>query len=65
MRQRTAAMTLVAAGAAERRAVTVSAGVAALVPTPGAQPEQLLQEADKALYRAKALGRDRVVSALD
>jgi diguanylate cyclase (GGDEF)-like protein len=45
--------------------VTVSAGLASLAPPPGrvdlkALAEQLLAEADAALYRAKAAGRDRI-----
>ncbi len=43
-------------------AVTLSFGVAAF-PEHGVSPEQLLVAADKALYRAKAAGRDRVVVA--
>ena len=46
------------------RCVTASIGVATLSPsTPGA--ETLLQEADQALYRSKAGGRNRVTHALD
>jgi diguanylate cyclase (GGDEF)-like protein len=45
--------------------VSVSIGLAALAPPPGAGDlkalaEQLLAEADAALYRAKAAGRDRI-----
>jgi diguanylate cyclase (GGDEF)-like protein len=42
--------------------VTVSFGVAAEVPSPESSPEALLARADRALYRAKAVGRDRVES---
>jgi diguanylate cyclase (GGDEF)-like protein len=42
--------------------VSVSVGVAAY-PTHGSTPETLLDVADKAMYRAKSLGRDRVCSA--
>jgi two-component system cell cycle response regulator len=42
--------------------VTVSIGVAAF-PDHGQTPEALLDVADKAMYRAKSLGRDRVCSA--
>jgi diguanylate cyclase (GGDEF)-like protein len=42
--------------------VTISAGVAAY-PLDGSDPESILRAADRALYRAKAEGRDRVVVA--
>jgi diguanylate cyclase (GGDEF)-like protein len=41
--------------------VTISIGVAAVVPGRGQTPESLLGQADEALYRAKAEGRDRVM----
>lgn len=44
--------------------ITVSVGVAAF-PTHGRTPEELIETADKAMYRAKSLGRDRVCSASD
>jgi diguanylate cyclase (GGDEF)-like protein len=40
--------------------VTVSMGVATVVPTPEVVPGVLIAMADQALYRAKAAGRDRV-----
>jgi len=40
--------------------VTISIGVAATVPDKNSSPKDLLLEADKALYRAKAVGRNRV-----
>lgn len=40
--------------------VTASLGIAALVPTDGQMPSQLILEADQALYRAKAEGRNRI-----
>ena len=40
--------------------VTLSLGVASLVPDRLYTPELLLQKADEALYRAKAAGRHRV-----
>lgn len=43
--------------------VTVSVGVAVVVPAEGGSPEQLLKSADDALYRAKVLGRNHAVVA--
>jgi diguanylate cyclase (GGDEF)-like protein len=40
--------------------VTISIGVAVLVPDDTNQPDTLVRRADEALYRAKAQGRDRV-----
>ena len=42
--------------------VTLSAGVAGIVPHSGSTPAALLSAADEALYRAKQAGRDRTVS---
>ena len=41
--------------------MTFSAGIAAMVPTPGQPALQLVARADAALYRAKSEGRNRVV----
>lgn len=47
----------------ESRQVTVSVGVASMTPHEHQDEDYLLQEVDKALYRAKLAGRNRVVHA--
>lgn len=45
--------------------VTLSFGVAALIPTADTQPKTLIEAADKALYKAKAIGRNAIVKSTD
>ena len=44
--------------------VTISAGVATVTPPMTATPEELLCDADEALYRAKCMGRNQIASAV-
>jgi diguanylate cyclase (GGDEF)-like protein len=44
--------------------VTISIGMAKIVPTHGSSPDHLIRLADEALYAAKRLGRNRVEEAL-
>ncbi|ABG39282.1 diguanylate cyclase [Paraglaciecola sp. T6c] len=41
--------------------ITVSIGIATLVPSPHQKSNELIEQADSALYRAKATGRNRAV----
>jgi len=42
------------------RIITISVGVASIIPSADSSPDELIRRADEALYRAKAGGRDRV-----
>ena len=46
-------------GLADESVVTISVGVATLIPEANQTPLRLVAQADKALYRAKAEGRNR------
>jgi diguanylate cyclase len=50
-------------GAAAAGRVTISGGVATLAPSQHGSAYELLSAADKALYRAKCLGRNQIASA--
>lgn len=68
-RFRTAVQTLgiVHNGSGAGSEVTISAGVATIVPTPDDSPESFIERADRALYQAKDCGRNRtsIVAAAD
>ena len=48
---------------ADAGVVTISVGVATMVPLPGTAADELVRQADIALYNAKRLGRNTVVCA--
>ena len=48
-------------GSPVRRSVSLSIGVAALIPRSGEEAQRLIQTADAALYEAKQAGRARLI----
>lgn len=62
LRQRIEALSIENAGCPERPSLTISIGVATTKPEIGASWEELVEEADVALYRAKHRGRNLVVT---
>jgi diguanylate cyclase (GGDEF)-like protein len=63
LRQRVAALAIPHCMPAEGARVTLSAGVAAEIPSGRRSPTDLLSRADAALYTAKHAGRDRVIKS--
>lgn len=61
MRARVAALAIPHRGSNTAPHVTISLGVASLVPAPDIAPDSLFREADRLLYQAKRSGRNRVV----
>lgn len=62
IRQAVESMAIAHAAAPRRDVITVSIGVTSRVPEPDLSPSLLVREADQALYRAKAEGRNCVRS---
>lgn len=62
MRLTVRALDMAHAGSRAAPIVTVSLGVASVVPVGGLSPDALLRSADRMLYQAKQAGRDRVVA---
>jgi diguanylate cyclase (GGDEF)-like protein len=60
MRTRVSELNVEHLGSDVDQAVTISLGVASMVPTPSVTPELLLKAADQQLYEAKRTGRARV-----
>jgi diguanylate cyclase (GGDEF)-like protein len=65
LRVRVEALRMPQAPAADRPHVTISLGVATVVPHPALGAQQLIAAADRALYQAKRDGRNRLRTAAD
>jgi len=63
LRRAISGLTIEGAARSGGKMITVSVGVATAVPDDRILPEDLLLAADRSLYQAKRLGRDRVVQA--
>jgi diguanylate cyclase (GGDEF)-like protein len=61
IRKNTVEKNILHAGSPVAAHVTLSLGVATLVPSSEKSPDALIALADQALYKAKSEGRDRVV----
>lgn len=59
--QRVRSLQMLHAASDVRSYVTMSLGIAALIPSVQSEPKQLIDAADEALYQAKEQGRDRAV----
>ena len=63
LRQELAALAIAHERSPTAKCVTLSAGIACYAAERDTSPDTLVGRADEALYRAKHLGRDRVVAA--
>jgi len=63
MRKRIESLEIIHKSLKASKSVTISLGTATVVPSRNSSPEELFNAADKALYRSKREGRNRVSSA--
>ncbi len=61
IRKEIQSMEIVHARSSVSRYITISQGISSIVPDDRYEPVDLIEVADRALYKAKALGRDRVI----